>query len=1042
MAALIAALAICFCDAAGAQTAKTSSDAATRQLAVAQALQAREQYELAADEWAKFLKNYASDPRADQAQYYLAICRFKNKQYQEAIAAFQQVITAYPKSSQLSSAWLHLGLAQYNAAVGGQTELYGKAAENLATVLKSFPQSKEVTQAAFYRGEALYALGNKAEAAKLYAEVVEKHAKDPLMPEALYALGVTQDELGQTAAAGATYDAYLKQFAGGTHAAEVTLRRGETLFAQKQFEAAGKWFAAAACRSGFKEADVATFRQATALYELHKYSEAAALYASIEQKFPQSVQAPAARLAAGKCAFLAGDLDRAREQLAKCLPVGGATGAEAAHWLARAYLKQQRPDEAIKVIDAALPSAGKTPLVVQLAMDRADSLYDQPAKRRDAAAAYADLAQKHPQDPLAPQALYMAALASLNAADHRKALDYSEQFLKQFSDKELAADVAYIAAESNLQLGKYEEAIARYDRLLKQYPKRSDVPTWQVRRGLALFLNKKYTEVVATIEPLLASLAGKPLFAEASYLVGSSQNELKKYDAALKTLAAGLATDPRGRHAADTLLALAVAERRLNKQTEAKAHLRQLLTQFPDSPLLDRAHFRLAEDASAAGDSAAAQAEYKLVVEQFPGSSLAPNALYGLAWSQLGSRDFAGAVATLDTLVAKYPTSELAARARYARALAREELKQFAAAVEDLEAFLQTNPSGTDKADARYVLGLCQAGLNQPQEAAKTFRAVLDENPTYAGADKVLYELAWTLRSLDQSAEAAQTFRRLAKEHAASPLAAEALYHVAEAEYQAERFSAAAALYYESMQKAGKTTLGENAAHKLGWSYFRDNAFDKAQQAFAYQRATWPQGTLASDALFMQAESLFKQGKFADAMPLYEQVKNPSGKDFAALALLRAAQAQGKLKQWQASLATLSQAVKQFADSEHLPEMLYEQAWAKQNLGQSDEALSLYEEVTAKSEAEVAARARFMIGEIYFEKKNHAEAIKSFFKAAYGYGYPQWQANAHYEAGRCFEVLGKKDQAVKSYQEVVEKFPQSDKVPLAKGRLDALRAAR
>ncbi|MGH7135170.1 MAG: tetratricopeptide repeat protein, partial [Pirellulales bacterium] len=427
------------------------------------------------------------------------------------------------------------------------------------------------------------------------------------------------------------------------------------------------------------------------------------------------------------------------------------------------------------------------------------------------------------------------------------------------------------------------------------------------------------------------------------------------------------------------------------------------------------------------------------VVERLPGSSLAPNALYGLAWSQLGSRDFAGAVTTLDTLVAKYPQSELAARARYARALAREELKQFAPAVEDLQAFLQTNPSGTDKADARYVLGLCQAGLNQTEEAARIFRAILDESPAYAGADKVLYELAWTLMSLDQSEEALQTFRRLAKEHPASPLAAEALYQVAEAEYQAERFAAATPLYYESMQKAGKTGLGEKAAHKLGWAYFRQNAFEKAERSFAYQRSTWPQGSLSADALFMEAEALFKQGKFAAALPFYQQVKNPSGKDFAALALLRAAQAQGKLEQWQASLATLSQAVKQFTDSEHLPEMLYEQAWAKQNLGQSDEALRLYEEVTAQSEGEVAARARFMIGEIYFEKKNHAEAIKNFFKAAYGYGYPQWQANAYYEAGRCFEVLGKKDQAVKSYQEVVEKFPQSDKVALAKSRLDALR---
>ena len=79
-----------------------------------------------------------------------------------------------------------------------------------------------------------------------------------------------------------------------------------------------------------------------------------------------------------------------------------------------------------------------------------------------------------------------------------------------------------------------------------------------------------------------------------------------------------------------------------------------------------------------------------------------------------------------------------------------------------------------------------------------------------------------------------------------------------------------------------------------------------------------------------------------------------------------------------------------------------------------------------------------MIGEIEFEQKKHAEAIKSYYKVIYGYGYPKWQAEAAYEAGRCFEVSGKKPQAVKQYQELVEKYPESDKAPLAKERLKEL----
>jgi len=1021
-----------------AQDAKKGTDPAARQYAAAAALQNREQYELAADEWTKFLAAFPQNERADRAQHYLGICRLKAKQYAQALEAFNKVVADFPKFELLPSTFLHLGLTQFNLARSGQKDLYAKAEATFANLVTKYPQDKGAPQALYYWAESLYEQGKKEEAAKLYGDFAQKYPKDPLVADVLYALGVAQEELGQAVAAGATYDTFLKQFGKLPLAAEVGMRRGETLFAQGQFDAAEKWFVAAAAKQGFAQADWATLRQAACLAELKKHDEAAVVYASIGERFPDSQYRAAAQLAAGRCSFLAGKLPAARAALAKVQAAGGPAAVEAAHWLARCWLKESQPAEALKVVETALPQAEGTPYAVQLAFDRADALYDVPDRRRESVPLYAALAQQHPQDPLAVEALYMAAFASLQIGDYPAALTHADSFLKQYADKDLAADVLNVAAESNLQLKKYAEAGQLYDTLLKTYARRADAAVWQVRRGLVLFLEKKYAETVAALEPALAALKSKESLAEAHYLIGSSQNELKQYAAAAKSLAASLVAAPAGRQADEALLALAFAYRQTNDLPAAKAQLNQLIKQFPESQLLDRAHFRLAEDAFAAGDFATAAAEYRLVEEKFPASALAPHAAYGLGWTQISLKDPTTAVQTLDALLAKYASSDVLPRARYARAVAREQLKQFAPAVEDVQAFLQTQPTGAERSDARFVLGLCQAALNQHAEAVSTFRSILMDDPQYASVDRAQYELAWSLKSLDQGAEAAENFAKLAKEHANSPLAAECLYLVGEHQYQQGEFKPAAVSYYEAMQKAGKSELGEKSAHKLGWAYFRQQAFEKAQQSFAYQRATFPQGPLAADAAFMEAESLFKRGKWAESLAGYAAVKNPGGKDFAVLALLHAGQAEAKLKHWEQALALLARGAKEYLDSDYLPELLYEQAWAKQNLGQHDAAMTMYEEVTAKTDAEVAARARFMVGEIYFEKKNHAEAIKNFFKAAYGYGFPEWQANSHYEAGRCFEVLGKKDQAKKSYQEVVEKFPNSDKVKLANERLEAL----
>jgi TolA-binding protein len=123
----------------------------------------------------------------------------------------------------------------------------------------------------------------------------------------------------------------------------------------------------------------------------------------------------------------------------------------------------------------------------------------------------------------------------------------------------------------------------------------------------------------------------------------------------------------------------------------------------------------------------------------------------------------------------------------------------------------------------------------------------------------------------------------------------------------------------------------------------------------------------------------------------------------------------------------------------------YAAGWALQNLGRLDEALAEYRGIAEGSRSELAARSRLMEGEVLFERGRHADAIKAFFKAAYGYGekaappeYHPWQAQATFEAARCFEALGKTDQARKLYGELVERYPESQQVAAAKQRLEAI----
>ena len=431
-----------------------------------------------------------------------------------------------------------------------------------------------------------------------------------------------------------------------------------------------------------------------------------------------------------------------------------------------------------------------------------------------------------------------------------------------------------------------------------------------------------------------------------------------------------------------------------------------------------------------------------------------PYALRGLGWSLFDQKDFAAAAEAFNTLVEKFPDQRLKLRSLYARGLALHHVGKFDEAAADLQAFLASEGIELiEKSDARYVLGLSLVGQKKLAEAVAVFRTLLSEDPKYAVADKVYYELAWALKSAGQEKEAVEAFAELVKQCPESPYVAESQFCVGEAAYKDGKYQAAATAYAAAMDKAGKSDLGEKAAHKLGWTYYRLDSPAEAQQAFAYERATWPKGPLAADAAFMEAECLFKQKKFSEALAAYEKVKDTSSKEFQVLTLLHSAQAldtqalamlrpdqeKQRTETWEKGLALLDRLLKDSPDTAYLPEALYERGWVLQNLGRFEEAVVEYKLVLDKSSAEPAARAQFMIGQIQFQRKKYTEAVKSFYLVLYGYPYPQWQADAAFEAAKCFEALpNKKSQAVKQYQELIEKFPQSERVTAAKSRLEAL----
>ncbi|QGJ70656.1 Hypothetical protein PBC10988_23540 [Planctomycetales bacterium 10988] len=1026
-----------------------TEDAASRQYAAAAALHNKQLFELAIEEWQTFLKDNPQDERIPAAYHYLGIAQVQTQQYVEAIENLKKVVENYPEFKQLDDSYLHLGIAQYSAATSGDVDQYEAAVDSFQTYEQKYPEAQFLPQALYYRAECLYALGEKEGAILAYQAFAKKFSDNPLASEVAYALGVTLEESGKSGQAADQYASFLKDFPKSELTGEVHYRLADILASEEKTQQAADQFAKASASSQFPLADYALLRQASLLEESKEYAQAEKAYKSFSQRFPDSKYMSQATLGHGRMLYLLNQTEECRTVL---LPLSQAFEDEspaACHLIAKSYLFDKNFTEALTTSEYGLVLEGieDSKYWAPLQMDRADSLYGMPSLKKDAPRAYRKVFSSSPDHPLAAEALYMASFTSLELTNYAEAQKDAELFLKEFPDSSYRPDVLYIAGESALLQEEYKKSPPFYEELISDFPQHQLAEQATIRLALNYYLDKSYGNVVKTSNRYLP-VAGTPAAqAELMYLTGRAQSEMQEFSAAVSSLRKSLEASPQWKQADETWLVLAHTLEQQGKLDEAGEAYRQLLETFPKSALRTNAQLRFAEMLDRQGSYQAAEQQYKALAETAKEPDLQLRGFFGWGWSAYSQGKYQQAIKAFSEVIALAPRSDLAFESHYPRAIAYQQLGQFQAAIDDIDRFLQSNPGVTEAADARYVMALCQIQQNNNLAAVQTLQTLLQENPGYQSADKVYYELGWAYQAEDQMKQSVAAFRTLAEKFPESPSAAEAWYHVGEAAYQEEQYADAAKAFSKAVGKGESPDLAEKAYHKWGWSLYLEDEYQSAASQFAKQVQLYPQGSLAIDGRFMKGECLFKAADYEPALEAFNQVlktsklaQAPTVENFEQLALLHSAQASARLEKpdWELSVERAEELIEAFPKSAYLAEAAFAKAWAQENMQQYDEALKTYEEVTDYSRGEIAARARFMRGEVYFTQKEHKQAIREFFKAAYSYSYPEWAAPALYEAGRCFEVLNQPSQAKRIYQELISKYSDNDKVELAKSRLQAL----
>ena len=995
--------------AAGVQESAKPADPPVRAvpqvLEFANALLRDRRYDLAADEYEKYLKSDPAPGDAADARYGLASARLFLGQYPQARREFEAFLQAAPDHANAPTARFRVGETAY--MLGDLPA----AREALDRYVTDNPKHRHLETALPYLGDVCLRLGDLPRARKAYQQSVDDFPKGRLIDRARYGLA-------------------------------------RTLAAQDDRDAALGIFTDLAEHGGPEWADKARFQIGIIQAAADHHAEAVEAYTALETAFPRSPMVPEARLRRARSLIRLGRYDEAEPILTPLAAGDGPLAPQAAYELGDSLAQRKRTDEALAAWDAAatrFPTSSTLPAL----LFRAAELLS-PSKPADARTRLLKVADDHPTHPWADDALVRAAELALRTRDFADARRLAEALPKRFPKSDLSRNARLIVAQAALGLNKPKDAVA----ILEALRAEPNLPPEIDRASsLALALAYRTDGQAEKAAAMLARLAESPAGAggaDAQVLLGENHVKAARFDEAVAPLNAYLNDHPKGELADHALALLAIAQQELGRGDEAKATLERLTRDFAQSRVLTAPRLRLGEAALEAKDYGRAVELLRAAADSKTDPELRTRALSALGWAYLGDKKPVEAANAFDELLTTAPDDALAPDAALARGRALEE----AGKTDDALTAYALVGARYEKSDRVAPASLARARLlartGKHAEAAAAFDALLKDNPKGlpdSGADVLLAEMGWALLDSEKPAEADAAFIRLLQDYPESPRAADARVNLAESAYQAGKLDEVSALLEPVISTpAADPALVQSALFRLGRARFDRKDFAGALKTFDRLVTEYPDGPLRPKARFWKAETAFQADdpKAADTefAALLIEPKPGDADDWWPTARLRHIQCLVQLEEWDEALKAADSMKAEVPNFPRMDEVDYARGRAFQGIARFDEARTAYQAVIDSHKgAELAARAQFMRGETYFHQRNYVESLKEFFKVEIYYEVPKWEAAALLEAGKVYEQMSRPDKAVETYEKLKKAYPTDPNIAEADKRLAALKGA-
>ncbi len=987
----------------------------------------------------------ADDPGTDQ--YNLATGLYQKERWDMAAEQYQKFLKDYPQHVKVPFAQLNLGKSLVHL------QKHEDARAILRIYVQNYPNSKKLSEAMYYVGECSYLTGDYKSAAKELGDYLQKFPDDPLTEWALPYLGDTQLRSNQPKEATQSFQASLKKYPNGAMADDAKFGLARAYETLDQGPQAEEIYRELSAKTQSRRAPSAQFRLAGRLFAASKFAESGAAYDDVIKRFPESTLVATADLNAGFAYFQAGDFTTAmaRFDRASTTPEQNVT---ALYWKGMSQKSLQKYTDAAATLKAIYELKPDDPKAESILYHWADSEL-RGGQAEPAQLHFLEVVKRWPKGELADDSLHHAAETALT----RGQLDESQQLLDRFAAEYPMSGLRLYQELLRGRLLRDRGGDEQLKQALVHFKKVQDESTIpQTQMTARYYIADTYQRlgdtatVLATLEPLIADVKAKGAkseFVEVLVIQAASLLQEKKYAECIEASSEYLKHLPEGPQAEKVISYKAIANTYLGDAAAAQHNLTILFNKYPQSPNLAKTTHQMAEITYEA-QKWDVSAKLFATLEKFGSESpYHAQALSGTAWCLYQQQQFEPSAAQFGEVVKQHPQDKLAAEAGFMQGKSFEAANQ----LDKAHAAYQTTMTTYAPAREAYLAGLQGARVlgrqGEIEKADAAYGELLKLFPQPEQLDKLLDEWALLNYEAERFEKADEIFRRLIADVPTSELVDNARMSLAESDLVAGKLEEARKAFQElEAANTSDAHVQEVSLYRLINVAIELEDWADAQKRSEQLEQRFPQGTFVWYGRFQRAEALFRQDKTDEAFTALNAIKAEkqneavSKADWFPRVFVLLAEIHLKRKEYDQLQAIVDELIAFDPKSPFLYQANEVLGRGFKNQAKFKEATEIFAKVIDDPNGratETAAKSQFMIAEILLLQKNHKAAQLEYLKVDIHYDFPQWQAPALYQTGQCHEALNEVPLAQKTYVDLVKRFPDSEYAAKATERLNALK---